>query len=611
MVIIDERLEDCASEAEITENFNRLLRLIDATPSPTLEDINKMIVVNENGEYELKADAAVQPVKIDDPSTTLGDINEMLNGEGGINEVGRVVLFNVAALGANAYMCTIFLDVTDGAGTYKITDLVKLRTYSGVYDADLLLSTILASMYDIATRAEIDNLQEQINSLIDPVLGDTIIFNKVVDGGLAVTSTSGELTFVVTDESKFADAVGECENKEYLLTFDGANWLYNDVAVTDFGITVTGTPITGEVMHVVMTIEEIEHTVVDITPTGTNVTHPKDSTITEFQIVEQTYVPDAQVYDEPESALCITPSHRLSAGKYYVYNVAGATGDYWCNYKRLYYCFEILHDIVATGETGDITLRFSSRGARETEGDARGVYQLYCKPYCEATGALYNSDTVEFVGQVAAPSSEYTDIRTLTDFTTDQSLDSEGIIYNNLGHVCYGNNEFGVSNLAQRLNSSEKRMSPVRMHKNDVVTGLRNVRGCMWGLDPRVKEKIATAVISREHGLGDEYTKGEIHTLEMDAFCLSMVEMSFNIQTDEGVPTALYSSYTDNTLVNTAIEERGKARRKGLAPQDYRWAGSAYVGYSYGSRMVSATGANDRSTAINGNRFASAYILKS
>ena len=544
-------------------------------------------------------------IVITDSTTTLGDVQTMLDS---VNSKGDHVWLDVGALGANAFLCTIYIDQIDGVGTYKVTDLVKFRTHGGAYSATLLLTEVLAEAHDVATRAEIDSLQAQINELIDPDLGDTVVFNFVK--ALSVTSTSGNLRFTVTDEQDFANTVGECEEREYLLVWNGTNWVYNEEAVTNFGITVTGTPAVGEVMHVAMTIDEVENTVVDLGTTGENATVPKDSSVTEYRIIEQTYVPDTNAFDYPESALCITPGYTLPAGTYYVYNVPRATSDYWCNYKRLYYVFEIPHAITATSETGDITLRFYNRGSRETTGDARGVYQLYCKPYCEATGALYNSDTIEFVGQVAKPSGA-TDIRTLTGFSTDQSMDNVGIIYNNLGHVCYGNNEWGVSNLAQRLNSSQKSMTPVRMHKNDVVTGLVGKRGRLWGLDPRTRAKIATAVVSRVHALSDEFTTDSIYTTDNDCFLLSMKEMSFNINVTEGVVMALYGRYTDNTLINTAVEERGKADRKGLAPSGYRWASSPYSSYSYDTRVVSATGATDNSSASYVHRFAPAYILKS
>ena len=420
------------------------------------------------------------------------------------------------------------------------------------------------------------------------------------------------MTFSVVDEQVFTELVGECENADYLLFYNGNSWTYNgdEVTSSDLGFTISGTPIENDVITVTMTVEEVSHTFVAYTPTGTNATAPMDNNVEKYWVIEQTYIPASQAFDDPESAICVTVGHTLSAGKYYVYNVEGATSDYWCNYKRLYYLFEIPNDIVATSETGDIQIRFSSRGNRETDGDARGVYQLTCVPYRCSDDAKYNSDTITFTGQVSAPSSEYTDIRTVNGFTTNQSMDSEGIIYNNLGHVCYGNNEWNVSNIKQKMNSDAKSMTPVRMHKNDIVTALKGTKGFMWGFDPRFKKLINRVITYQEHGLNDEFTRYALYSDVSDmAFLLSMKEMSFNIQTDEGIVVDLYNTYTNGTLTNDAIASRGKANKKGESPSTYRWARSANALSSYHAWLVAASGANGSIVANNGNRFAPAYII--
>ena len=254
-------------------------------------------------------------------------------------------------------------------------------------------------------------------------------------------------------------------------------------------------------------------------------------------------------------------------------------------------------------------MQYYSRGNRETTGDARGVYELTCKPYCCATKALYNSDTVKFVGQIAQPGEEYTDIRTVENFTVNQSMDSVGIIYNNLGHACYGNNEWNVSNLRQRMNSSEKSMNPVRTHKNDMLNGMYNAKGFMWGLDPRFTNLIKPCVVAVEHGMNDEFTRYQLYTCEDVATLLSMKEMSFNTQTDEGQVTRLYDIYTGNQLINTAVASRAKVRQAGGTPQDYRWSRSADANYSYYARRVAPSGAIAGGYAIDGYRFAPAYII--
>ena len=477
------------------------------------------------------------------------------------------------------------------------------------------ITNIQSAIKELNKKMSIDTYDELAEALVSGKIeeyvnaGDELMVNRIKT--LSITSSNGNLSFEVSDEQKFIRKVGRIDDDTYVFEYRGNSWMYLEEAINtgDFGFAVKGTPSETDLIYVKMNYEQASYTFVDFDPTGTNVTHPKDPDVKHFAIVEQTYVPDAFNYDYPESALCITPGYTLPKGKYYIYNTANATSDWWCNYKRLYYVFEILNDIVATEETGDIQLQFYSRGNRETTGDARGVYELTCKPYCCATKAFYNSDTVKFVGQVAQPGEEYTDIRTIENFTVNQSMDSVGIIYNNLGHVCYGNNEWNVSNLRQRMNSSEKSMNPVRTHKNDVLNGMYNVKGFMWGLDPRFTNLIKPCIVSLEHGMNDEFTRYQLYTCEDVATLLSMKEMSFSIQTDEGQITKLYGTYTNNQLTNDAIASRAKARQVGGTPQDYRWSRSAIAGHSYSARLVAPSGAHDNISASSGLRFAPAYII--
>ena len=477
------------------------------------------------------------------------------------------------------------------------------------------ITNIQSAIKELNKKMSIDTYDELAEALVSGKIedyvsaGDELMVNRIKT--LSITSSNGNLSFEVSDEQKFIRKVGRIDDDTYVFEYRGNSWMYLEESINtnDFGFAVKGTPSETDLIYVKMNYEQVSHTFVDFDPTGANATHPKDSDVKHFAIVEQTYVPDAFNYDYPESALCITPGYTLPKGKYYIYNTANATSDWWCNYKRLYYVFEILNDIVATEETGDIQLQYYSRGNRETTGDARGVYELTCKPYCCATKALYNSDTVKFVGQIAQPGEEYTDIRTVENFTVNQSMDSVGIIYNNLGHACYGNNEWNVSNLRQRMNSSEKSMNPVRTHKNDMLNGMYNAKGFMWGLDPRFTNLIKPCVVAVEHGMNDEFTRYQLYTCEDVATLLSMKEMSFNTQTDEGQVTRLYDIYTGNQLINTAVASRAKVRQAGGTPQDYRWSRSAYAHSSSHARLVAPSGAVDSYGAGSGYRFAPAYII--
>lgn len=64
-------------------------------------------------------------------------------------------------------------------------------------------------------------------------------------------SAVGGITWVSVNDSTFATQVSST-NGTYVFTYDGANWLLNNVSVTlgDYGITVTGSPVSGDVVTV-------------------------------------------------------------------------------------------------------------------------------------------------------------------------------------------------------------------------------------------------------------------------------------------------------------------------------------------------------------------------
>ena len=117
---------------------------------------------NNNTVIKNKLDKKVDVRPITDPSTTLADVNEILADT---NASGEHVLFDVATLGASAYLCLIYIDNSDNPTFFKIFDLVKVRVISGTYDGTLLLTEILANANDVADQFQIADLQDQINKI--------------------------------------------------------------------------------------------------------------------------------------------------------------------------------------------------------------------------------------------------------------------------------------------------------------------------------------------------------------------------------------------------------------------------------------------------------------
>lgn len=85
-----------------------------------------------------KYDDLLEVITISDASTTMGDIQATLNA---VNSAGDHVVFDVAALNAGMYLCTIYL----GSGYYRIADLVTGFEGTGFFTGTDLLKDIIAS----------------------------------------------------------------------------------------------------------------------------------------------------------------------------------------------------------------------------------------------------------------------------------------------------------------------------------------------------------------------------------------------------------------------------------------------------------------------------------
>lgn len=105
------------------------------------------------------------------------------------------------------------------------------------------------------------------------------------------------------------------------------------------------------------------------------------------------------------------------------------------------------------------------------------------------------------------------------------------------------------------------------------------------------------------------FTNGKTYVSEDRVFLLSMKEMSFDIQTNEGNATDLYSEYTNNTLTNSAVADRAKYNKAGGTLNNYRWSRSGYSGHAYRSRLVTSTGSYSSHYAYTGFFFAPAFII--
>ena len=539
----------------------------------------------------------VSIIKITDQATTLGDINTILNGTGGINPKGLHVLFDVGALGASMYLCTIYLNAD--TGVYKIFDLVLGRVAEGTYSSTKLLTMAIANADTLATQEQIDDLQEQINELGGKSLikdwdtlgeqikagtstnyvriGDTIDvnWNKTVLG----TTTPSSLTVTCSDRQAFVTEMGEAEAKDYLFVYDGSNWTYNEetVNLADYGVSVSGTPVTGEVMTITTTVTTISYTF-----TSYDTATPTNSSLAHNWLLEQTYAPDTKAYDAIEACMVLVQGKTLAAGNYYWTAHLQGSDSAQTRY------FTIAADITATN--GDI--QFAPTATNWTS------------PYVPTSMTPYYKGSTSALGSAIALSA--TEISGATDVSSVDGVSVHDSTY----QMAFGNNCWDYSNIRQWLNSDAASNGYVPTHDYDRPSGYNNGAGFLYAIDPRVLALIQPCDVKCTAGYNNgSHTQGQTYTVSDKVFLLSMKEMSFNINTGEGDMTQLYGSYTNNTLTNDAVASRAKYNKAGGTINSYRWSRSAYTyGASY-ARYVFSSGAYDGSYALNALYVAPAFII--
>lgn len=602
-------------------------------------------------------------VKISDTSTTLGDVLSQLNT---ISANGYHVVFDVSALGAQMYLCTIFIDSSEGV--YKVFDLVRGRVAEGSYDSSLLLTMAIAQASNVATQQQIDYLQGEIDELGGKsvvqnlsVLGDMIRDGTSTDiiqpgdmidlnwiASVLGTTTSG-LTVTCGDMQKFINAVGEAEARDYLFVYDGSSWNYGETAVqlSDYGLSVTGTPATGEVMTVKTTVRTVSYTF-----TGYDKIKPSDDGVPHNWCIEQTYAPLTKAFDTYESLFCIQPGKAVPAGNYFIPMYSYRSG------KTFNVCFTL--------------------SSFEAYAEKR---QLRCNGY--ASGTIPANDGT-IVSGVPAPNTitpiaygtrealgntiqiSYRADSDLAGYTLLTSLnvstDSPTVLLGDIDQAALGNNSWALSNNRQWLNSEAQNGAYQPSHDNDIGADYNYTAGFLYGLDPRAKEIIQYADVLWTAGQGNpntphyvaadglapvtdaptyyersgapgartysplnpqpaagedvsgyyvqqpKYMQSQTYTSEDRVFLLSMREMSYDINANEGQAMDLYSEYTSGVYTNTAVAARAKYNKAGGTINSYRWSRSASTSYANNAWVVTSTGASN-SGALGARFYAPAFII--
>lgn len=574
---------------------------------------------NEDDIDDLKAavekyDDLCRIIKITATNTTLGDVAATLNS---VNTAGDHVFFDMSALGVMMYLCTIFIDTTNNV--YKVFDLVSGRYAEGTYDSTMLLTMATAQANGLAVQSQIDRLQTEIDELggksvvanwdvlADMVqagtstdlikAGDTIPINWIAT--VLGTTTNG-LTVSCSDPDKFINGVGEAEAKDYLFVYDGSDWTYNGDSITlaDFGLSVSGTPATGEVMNIKTTVNEKSYTFVDYDPSNV-----VDATVNHSWMLEQTYAPDTKAYCSYQALFAIYKGKRVPAGNYHL-RCRMVSKSAWVD------CY--LH-VTAEMGSDEYIVQARSNGYLSSQSftNEDGVTITGAYTINTLTPNIYGTRTAAAgaltIAYAKTDGVTYTELTDLNVDPNDPVVFTSSMVFDK---CTLGNNTWEQSQISEWLNDDTGAKSSVAPVWMLYVPNSYNLgAGFLYGIDPRVKKYIQTANVKWVAGYSSEYTQGQLYTTQQKVFLLSMKEMSFNLQTTEGDVTDLYDEYTGSTLTNAAVAARAKYNKAGGTLNNYRWSRSASSGNASSSRYVTSTGANSSSYALGAHYYAPAFIF--
>ena len=550
-------------------------------------------------------------IKITAQNTTLGDIASTLAT---VNAAGEHVLFDTSALGAQSYLCTVFIDTN--ANVYKVLDLVNGKFIEGTYASTTLLTLVLAQMSGLATQAQVNFLQEEIDHLgggstfdnLDALAdliesgdspdkiseGDDIPLNWLT--AAAGTCTNGG-TVTVSDLDKLATGLGEAEQATYLLVYDGTKWTYQgeQITLSDFGVSVSGTLTAGDVLTIGTTVRTDLYTF-----TSYDTVEANDAGVSHNWLLEKKYAPSTEAYDSRESLFCVQAGKSVAAGKYYLPLLSYRSNG------TFNLCFELSS---AIGGASKIQLFSNSTSGNIPNASGTTVNGVYYPTSMQAyafgtTTTIGSAIAISILSTANATAGGYTDI---TSLNTDPS--DPVIAIGDLDASQFGLNNWALSNVRYRLNNADKVCPWTPTHDNDRAGAASS--GFLYGLDPRAKAIIIDAKVKFTAGYGAPgYTRNTTYTSVDKVFLLSMNEMGFaTINTSEGVITDLYKTICGGSATDSAVGGRAKYNYAGGTKNSYRWSRSAFTSYSYLCRVVSSTGASGGNYAGNGYFVAPAFCI--
>lgn len=425
---------------------------------------------------------------------------------------------------------------------------------------------------------------------------DQIIIER--ETAMSINSSNDGLTVSVTADT-FLEKIGEAHSGVYEFIYDGLDWVLHgqEVELTQYGISCTGTPAEGDIIAVHETASQLVFDVLGIdqdTPSDPNLTHALALQMHDCMINLQ--------FDAPE-ALMVFPS-GLAAGQYNITLLNGAYGE--ATGSDGTYEFTITQDIPAGGFLRHTTMGQYNGNGYTKASITSGKFNTYAADY----SALESNIS-------CAEGSGGTSLGTVT--ARDPSLRVAGACavddINATERQQYGRNYWKESAARQMLNSKAAAGSVwTPQNKWDMPPSWKATQeGFLKGLDPelvsvigRVKKRTGLNVWERTLKSANYEDTDELVWLPSYSE-VYFGKNTYGSQVDEGGPYSFYKDYSDLSSAGTGADTNRIKLLSGSAR--YWWLRSPFPSYASGVYYVIPTGAYSDGGARGSTGLAPAYCI--
>ena len=386
-------------------------------------------------------------------------------------------------------------------------------------------------------------------------VGTQFIVNKETSLSAAMGVHTG-ITGVSVVEDTFLAAEGNVGNGIHEFKYDGAAWIYNGEAVklSDYGLSVTGTPADGDEIVVTEAFTKILFDVVDHKTVNGN----------HRMVLLMHDVWYNRPFDASEALIAVPEA--LTAG------------DYHFTYNDTAYQFTLASDVPAGSQ---IAITYPSSGTDLT-GQMVRVY-----PDGKTTTAAQTAT-------ISAGSGG-------TDLGIEQDANTETGHINHMSRMRYGSNNYKESAIRQWLNSGAKANEWwSQQHALDRAVGYINEAGFLHGMDADFLAVVQPTVVKCGTNNTWElygWTKNTAYTVEDKFYLASRPDVGLGAESmDQG---SVWSLFDGAANVDRIKRDSGSTARTW-------WLRSPYPSHASNVRSVDSDGSLSRSGAYSGSSAAAA-----